>query len=192
MKPKMECTQARDQFLELNAPERGLSSQPEVAEHVKSCTECERIWNALTETMSLMDAWHAPEPSPFFHTRLNVRLTALREEEAVAARGVMGRIRTFLHGRSPFGLPAWQPVMAGIFALALGIGVSVYKIPTQVPTDENPVVKASPVNDLQKLDQNQDLYSSIDLLDDIPNSDSTQQPAPSKDTDSAQKDTTEI
>ena len=61
-----------------------ISITPEIKAHLDSCAECAGKLEAFRQTMSLLDEWQAPEPSPYFDVRLNARL---REEmEAQSAR----------------------------------------------------------------------------------------------------------
>jgi hypothetical protein len=65
-------------------------------------------------------------------------------------------------------LTGWKPAMAAALAAVMVVGISVYKRPTE-PTQTDAVVVIQPgtaVSDLQKLDKNQELYASFDLLDD--------------------------
>ncbi|MGC2498631.1 MAG: hypothetical protein WA374_12875, partial [Acidobacteriaceae bacterium] len=56
----------------------------EVRAHVADCAECGKELRELESTMALMDAWEAPEASPYFDGKMAVRL---REEQAVAPAG---------------------------------------------------------------------------------------------------------
>ena len=73
----MKCNEAREVMPDLAA---GLMTvTPEVKAHLDSCTECAGKLEAFRQTMSLLDEWQAPEPSPYFDVRLGARL---REESA--------------------------------------------------------------------------------------------------------------
>src|SRR5277367_6205548 len=48
--------------------------------HLAECGDCRKQLEELRATMALMDTWVAPEPNPYFLTRLNARL----DEERVA------------------------------------------------------------------------------------------------------------
>src|SRR5437899_2831973 len=89
----MNCKDVRENLIELlaeapNAPQ----ADPKVAEHVRQCNDCARELEALRETMAIMDEWEAPEPSPYFLTRLNAHV---REEQgkAPARAGVFSWLR---------------------------------------------------------------------------------------------------
>ena len=104
--------------------------------------------------MALLDEWQAPEPSPYFDTRLQARL---REEMAKQpSRGL-----------------AWlrRPVLAGSMAVMLIAGAAVFRFESRKHTSNGSVAAiAEPgtaVGDLQALDKNHDIYADSDLLDDL-------------------------
>ena len=73
----MKCNETRELMPDLAA---GLTAvTPEVKAHLDSCAECAGKLEAFRQTMSLLDEWQAPEPSPYFDVRLRARL---REESA--------------------------------------------------------------------------------------------------------------
>ena len=75
MKSNSNCNDTRELMPDLAA---GLTAvTPEVKAHLESCAECAGKLEAFRQTMSLLDEWQAPEPSPYFDVRLNARL---REE----------------------------------------------------------------------------------------------------------------
>ena len=112
--------------------------------------------------MSLLDEWKAPEISPYFDTRFRARLA----EAKAAPQGRFAWLR-----KPVFGTPLWRPAV-GALALAMAVAVGVYNnLPEQV-TPPPVTAASSAVDDLQKLDQNQQTYSDLDLLDDF-----DQQPA---------------
>jgi hypothetical protein len=164
----MNCNQARDRFIEIaHTGATPNSASPELSAHLSVCTECAKLLSALEKTMSAMDEWTAPEVSPYFNTRLQARLAEIKREEALAPVGILAWLR-----KPAFGLPVWQQMVAGAFAVALAIGASLYGGPTVSPnlttTPKAPVAEVSAaVNDLQKLEKNEDLYSDFDLLDDL-------------------------
>src|SRR5579864_3505524 len=97
----MKCNQIRELMPELAA---GLSAAaPELDQHLRNCPECTGKLEDMRKTMALLDEWQAPEPSPYFDTRLAARM---REERAKPERA------------SWF---SWfrMPVLAGALALVL-------------------------------------------------------------------------
>lgn len=149
----MKCHEAREVMPDLAA---GLTAvTPEVKAHLDSCTECARKLEAFRQTMSLLDEWQAPEPSPYFDVRLGARL---REESAKASAGWLRWLR--------------KPVLAASFALMMVVGVSLVRMNSgeRGSTTASSVVAAEPgtaVGDLQALEKNQNLYSDFDVLDDL-------------------------
>ena len=77
----MECEKLRQEFMEAVLSDR-QSVSPEMQEHLRTCAACAGELASLQQTMSLLDEWQAPEPSPYFTTRLQAQL----REEALAPR----------------------------------------------------------------------------------------------------------
>jgi anti-sigma factor RsiW len=50
------------------------TATPEVNDHLRSCAACTETLAEFRKTMALLDEWQAPEPSPYFDTRLRARL----------------------------------------------------------------------------------------------------------------------
>src|SRR5437016_12850273 len=130
----------------------------EAGEHLRSCTSCATRLDEIRKTMSLLDEWQAPEPSPYFDSRLQARL---REEMARPAGGWLGWVR--------------KPALALALTLLLAVGISVVRTKqassntqafapawTQIPAEPG-----TAVGDLQALDKNHDLYADFDVLDDL-------------------------
>jgi hypothetical protein len=124
--------------------------------HVDSCAECRQELESLQATMSLLDAWKAPEPSAYFDQKLGV---LLREEQNRAPAGWFERMRTrllFNTGRQ------FRPALAGALALALLIGGGTFADLIHVHSG---VAETSPtVTDLQVLDRNDQALQTMDQL----------------------------
>lgn len=155
----MNCNQIRELLPDLAA---GMGiAPPEAAKHLASCEACTDHLRELQKTMALLDEWQAPEPSPYFDTRLQARL---REEMARPQSAWLWLRR-----------PAWIMSLAAIVfagALAIGIGAKPYFAPLQaIKTDPPvlglPVQPGTAVGDLQALDRNDDLYADFDMLDEL-------------------------
>ncbi len=111
MKSNCRCEDIRELMPDLAA---GLiAATPEVKAHLDSCAECAGKLEAFRQTMSLLDEWQAPEPSPYFDVRLNARL---REEAATA--------------KQPAGWLQWlrKPVLAASFALLMVASVTLVRM----------------------------------------------------------------
>lgn len=147
----MNCHEVREEMLLMGPGE----NSPQAVAHVRGCAACANELASLRSTMTLLDEWTAPEPSPYFDTKLRARL----KSEPEPARG-------WQRWLAP--VSGWKPAMAVALAAVMVVGVSVYKTPNQ-PTQTDAALVIQPgtaVSDLQKLDKNQELYASFDLLDD--------------------------
>ena len=134
------------------------SAPAEVLTHVDSCAECSRELEELKATMGLMDAWEAPEPSPYFFTRLNARL---REERQAEPMGWFARLRAgFTYGPRTHMRPL--AAMALTVALLLGggayLGLSNWMQPPAQSQNE------AVVHDLQTLDNNAQVLDTLEKL----------------------------
>jgi anti-sigma factor RsiW len=138
---------------------------PEVEKHIAACAACSTQLQDFQKTMALLDEWQAPEPSPYFDTRLQARL---REE---IARPPLSWYRRILP--APMLRPAWvMSVAAVIFTAALAIGNKSYIVQTETiatrpPALALPVQPGTAVGDLQALENNNELYADFDVLDDL-------------------------
>ena len=163
----MNCNQIRELLPDLAAGMDAGTMQPEVERHITSCSDCAAHLRDFQKTMALLDEWQAPEPSPYFDTRLQARLSEERREEM--ARPATGWLNWFAWLRRP----AWAMSLAAvIFAGALVVGGRSYisqpeTIATKPPSLGLPVQPGTAVGDLQALDRNDDLYADFDVLDDL-------------------------
>lgn len=147
----MKCDEIRDRMPDVAA---GFS-QPTADEsnHLATCRECAEQLSAMRSTMALLDEWHAPEPSPYFDVRLQARL---REEMAKPHAGWMQWFR--------------RPAMAAALTVLMGVGVGMFFARGGGSDSRGPKIVAergTAVSDLQDMDQNHQLYSDYDVLDDL-------------------------
>ena len=127
-----------------------------VNDHLRTCPDCAGTLNAFRKTMAVLDEWQAPEPSPYFDTRLQARL---REEAA----------------KQPASWLAWlrRPVVAVSMAIALVAGATLFIEHQGTGQLPGPITPGTAVSDLQVLDINHDVLSDSDpdsaasLLDDL-------------------------
>jgi predicted anti-sigma-YlaC factor YlaD len=158
----MNCNQIRELLPDLAA---GMdAATPEVENHIASCNACAAHLGDLRKTMALLEEWQAPEPSPYFDTRLEARL---REEMARPAAGWLGWLP-----RPAWAMTAAGVVLAGALAVAIGMGGRSYiyvseTIPTRPPSLSLPVQPGTAVGDLQALERNDELYADFDVLDEL-------------------------
>ena len=147
----MKCNEIQELMPDLAA---GITTAtPELEKHIQACGDCATKLKEFRQTMALLDEWKAPEPSPYFDTRLQARL---REEAA----------------KQPVGWLAWirRPAMAGALALVVVVGITIFQRDTVGPNSNGDRIVAVPgtaVGDLQALDKNDDLYANFDELDDL-------------------------
>src|SRR5215831_7359792 len=151
----MKCEEIRERMPDVAA---GFSqATAEESSHLASCPACAEQLKGLRATMSLLDEWHAPEPSPYFDVRLQARL---REE---MAKPQAGWLQWFRRPALAAALTVIMGVGIGLFFTHNGVGVH-HPNTAAVQTPEDP---GTAVNDLQSLDKNHDLYADFDLLDDL-------------------------
>ncbi len=151
----MKCNEIRELLPDLAA---GLVvAEPEANHHLRSCSDCAGMLAEFQKTMALLDEWVAPEPSPYFDTRLHARL---REEAA----------------KQPSRWLSWislrRPALAASLVAVVVIGAAVFRLEEKKFSHRTPTVAAiiepgTAVGDLQALDQNHDVYADSDLLDDL-------------------------
>lgn len=140
--------------------DRDGSAHSAVRGHLAACPACAEQLQALQRTMATLDAWTAPEPSPWFDSRMAARL---REEQAREPEGLWERLRSrllFNTGRQ------FRPALAGALALALLAGGGTAARLTGLLHPPRPQMSAT-VEDLQILDRNDQAIQTMDqLLDD--------------------------
>jgi anti-sigma factor RsiW len=161
---KSKCNAMEDKLADmLLAPE---SVSAKVFAHVAGCEACTRELAELRATMTLLDTWQAPAPSPFFMTRMNARLNEERQAEPA---GWFERLRTrFVYGNH---LHA-RPLVATALTVVLLLGGGTY---LGIVGDWDHSAAAPPqaavVHDLQVLDNNAQL---LDQLESLSNNDNTE------------------
>jgi hypothetical protein len=98
--------------------------------------------------MAVLDEWEAPEPSPYFLTRMRAHLKEEREK-APAARWV-----------------AWlrRPALAVSLATLLAAGGLTYRL---IEVHQAPPIDNGPVADIESLDKNHDLIVDTDLVNEL-------------------------
>jgi hypothetical protein len=153
----MNCNEIRERMPDVAA---GFSEPTaDEGKHLESCAACAEQLKAMRATMALLDEWQVPEPSPYFDVRLQARL---REEMAKPEASWLQWFR--------------RPVLAAALTVLFGVGVGLFVTRGRIighETDSSlssnfaAPERGSAVSDLQDLEQNQDLYSSFELLDDL-------------------------
>jgi hypothetical protein len=153
----MNCKQAREYLLDVasGAPIANNALQA----HVQACADCAKEVAALRRTMSLLDEWKAPEPSPYFSTRLRARL----QEESTQSTAWLAWLR-----RPALAL-AMIVLLVGAVLLFRSGERSVQPVASTEPSSQVQIATqaGSAVGDLETLEQNQDLLANFELLDEI-------------------------
>jgi len=128
-----------------------------VKAHVTDCADCSRELAELHSTMSLMNEWKAPEPSPFFDTRMQA---LLREERSSRPAGWLDRMRA----RLLFNDRAYlKPIAATALTVLMAVGGATYV--GLVGHKQTQQQTSATVRDLQSLDNNQQVFQQLDSLD---------------------------
>ncbi|MGA8085990.1 MAG: hypothetical protein WCA10_01705 [Terracidiphilus sp.] len=135
-----------------------------VKTHVGECESCRRELENLRATMSAMDAWTAPEPSPYFMTRLGARM---REEREAPQQSWFQRLRA----RYAYGPPMHaRPLAAMALTVMLLVGGGAYLGVTNIEQPlPKPDANAAVVHDLQTLDSNAQVLDQLEAISDNPN-----------------------
>ncbi len=149
----MNCNEIRERMPEVAA---GFSeTTADESKHLESCGACAEQLKAMRATMAVLDEWQVPEPSPYFDVRFQARL---REEMAKPQAGWLHWFR--------------RPVLAAALTVILGVGVGLFVTKGRMSDHGQPMaeVDAGPgtaVSDLQALENNHDMYSDFEMLDDL-------------------------
>jgi hypothetical protein len=152
----LKCDEIRERMPEVAAGFDQLTTNE--SKHLESCAACTEQWKAMRATMTLLDEWQAPEPSPYFDVRLQARL---REEMAKPQVGWLHWLR--------------RPVLATALTVFMGVGIGLFfthdgggvQDGAGKPVIAEAAEPGTAVSDLQALEKNHDLYSDFDLLDDL-------------------------
>jgi hypothetical protein len=139
--------------------EENNSTREEIRSHLAECADCRQQLEELRATMALLDTWEAPEPNPYFLTRLNARLD---EERQAAPANWYEKLRARLVYGSRLGL---RPVAAMAMTVALLVGGGAYLgLNNWEQPVAQPAVQTAVVHDLQTLDNNAQLLDQLESL----------------------------
>jgi hypothetical protein len=141
----MNCNEVRENLIEMLGENL---ADPSLTAHVRQCGSCAQELESLRKTMNLLDEWEAPEPSPYFLTRLRAHVKEEREK-APARSSIFSWMR--------------RPAMAISLATVLVAGGAVYTV-LRPPSPEEP---GPAVADVEALDRNHDVLVNTDLIDEM-------------------------
>ena len=143
----MNCNEVRENLIVLLAEGR---TDPTVTAHVRQCSTCTEEMESFRKTMALLDEWEAPEPSPYFLTRLRAHIKE-EKEKAPAGSSVFAWMRS--------------PVMAVSMAVVLAAGALIYRF--SFSREQWPPPPGTAVADVEALDRNHDVLVNTDLIEEM-------------------------
>ena len=161
MKTMNKCTAMDEKLADLLLDPGAADAK--VKTHVAECASCRQELDELRATMGLMDAWTAPEPSPYFMTRLNARM---REEREAPRLSWFQRMRDrFVYGPQMHAGPLAATTLTVLLLIGGGayLGVTNVEQPAQQPS-----ANAAVVRDLQTLDSNKQVLDQLEAISDNP------------------------
>ncbi len=133
-----------------------------VQAHVAECGDCQAELRKLEAAMQLLDTWEAPEPSPYFLTRLDARM---REERQAAPAGWLARGVARIRASVAYGPGLHvRPLAAMALTVVLLFGGGAYLSVNEVYQPAQPTPLAATVNDLQILDSNAQVLDQMESL----------------------------
>src|ERR1700753_4172668 len=112
----MNCKTCNSHLPDLLLEDGYEAAHPEIAAHLKECESCAKELAELRATFAVMDEWTAPEPSPYFDSRLRARV---REAAEAKPEGLCERMYAFLTFSTRLQM---HSAMAGALMLVLLIG----------------------------------------------------------------------
>jgi hypothetical protein len=169
----MDCKKFEGELMELVLTPGAMPSVAAVA-HMKVCPPCTEEYVSFQQTFEVLDAWKAPEPTPYFDQKLAV---LLREEQAAPRMGWFESLMTRMRlntGRN------FRPALVGALSLALIAGGGSAFLPSAAPHPAPAASASALVNDLQIMDRNEQAFQQMDELqqDEDSGSQSNQDAAP--------------
>ncbi len=127
--------------------------------HMHSCADCREELAGLQATMQLLDSWVAPDPSPYFNTKMQARL---RSEKALPPEGFWERLRARVLFSANVPVRAFGAAALAV-VLFVGGGSALFELHT---INQPPQIQASAtVKDLQLLDGNAQVFQQLNALD---------------------------
>ena len=152
----MNCTQCQTALPDLLL-DPGSKEAQAAQVHLADCFVCHEELAQLRGAFASLDEWIAPEPSPWFDSRLMARL---RDEQAAAPESFFERLRStllFSTGRQ------LRPALAGALALVLAVSGGTALTVSHV-LHPQAVEASAAVQDLQIIDRNDQAFQTMDQL----------------------------
>ena len=161
MKTMNKCTAMEEKLADMLLDPQ--TAPAEVKAHVAACESCRKELEEVRATMAAMDAWTAPEPGPYFMTRLGARM---REEREATPQSWLQRLRA----RFAYGPPLHaRPLAAMALTVMLLVGGGAYLGVTNIEQQPQPPAHdAAVVRDLQTLDNNKQVLDQLEAISDNP------------------------
>jgi anti-sigma factor RsiW len=156
-----DCKTCQNHLPDLLLDPEAAAKQPELYEHLATCADCRSELAELRATFVALDDWTAPDPSPYFDSKLHARL---REAEAAPAEGLWERLHAFFLFSTGRHL---RPALTGALAFALVLGGGTFAGIYGTHNPPNAQVTSPAINDLRIYDNNAQAIQQMDqLLDD--------------------------
>ena len=151
------CTGMESKLANLLLDPASVSAK--VRAHVAECDGCRRELAKLKATVDLLDDWQAPEPNPYFLTRLDARM---REAEPGGwLRGKVARLRAgFAYGPGAH----VRPLAAMALTILLLVGGGTYLDLANWNPSPQTASQAAVVHDLQTLENNAQVLDQLEAL----------------------------
>ena len=129
--------------------------------HLASCETCAAELAAMERTMQMLGEWEAPEPSPFWMSKMGARL---REEQQQPVRG-WARFTEGIRTRLWVSNHTLRPVGVAALGLLLAVCGGTWVNLEMQSTPAAPVQASNTVRDLQSLNQNAQVFQELAALD---------------------------
>ena len=130
--------------------------------HVGACTACQAELASLQDAMQMLDSWEAPEPSPFWSSRMGALLREEQAQPRLGWAGMVERVRTQLWVANRSLKPA---VGVAALSLALAVGGGTWFSLSTQNIVATPTQASNTVRDLQSLDENAQVFQQLSSLD---------------------------
>jgi hypothetical protein len=169
METMNKCTAMEEKLAEMLLDPDAAPAK--VKMHVAECASCQRELEEFRATMAAMDTWTAPEPSPYFMTRLGARI---REEREAPAESWFERLRArFAYGPQMHARPLAAMALTALLLIGGGAYLGVTNVEQPQP---KPDANAAVVHDLQTIDSNAQVLDQLEAISDNPNDAITDDP----------------